>query len=147
MRFLALFLLALLTPLASHAAPDPFADGATLAAEGDTLGAALAFAEAARAGAGAAAHFNAGTLFLGAGMAGPARYHLEAAYRLDPGAPDVQRNLRLVREAVGEAPPSAGAQLWHGLRGTLGTGGLVALALALYGAAFGVGAGAWVSSG
>ncbi len=110
--------------------------GAQLAVEGDSAGAAAAFAGAADAGraagrVSAAVEHDLGTLALARGDAGTARLHTERAARLAPLSAPVQQNAALARALAGATPETAIARAWRVARSVAGPTGLVALALAL----------------
>jgi tetratricopeptide (TPR) repeat protein len=110
-----------------------FALGLTLVAERDTAGAIAAF-EGARATGwrSAAVEHNLGSLALASGRIGAARLHLERAARLAPLDADVQKNLRLAREAAGVAPPGAAERVWRAVVSGAGPLGVVAAAALLW---------------
>ncbi len=110
--------------------------GSQLAAEGDSAGAAAAFAGAADAGraagrVSAAVEHDLGTLALARGDAGAARLHTERAARLAPLSAPVQQNAALARALAGAPAEPAVARAWRIARSVAGPAGLVALALAL----------------
>lgn len=129
-----LLALALLQPApdARTEADRLFTLGQQLIAEGDSTGAVAAWEGALATGwTSAAAEHNLGTVALARGDAPRARLHLERAARLDPLDAAIAQNLRLARERVGEAPPSASDRALASVVGVLTPLGLVGLALAV----------------
>ncbi len=110
--------------------------GSQLAAEGDSAGAAAAFAGAADAGraagrVSAAVEHDLGTLALARGDAGAARLHTERAARLAPLSVPIRQNAALARSLAGAPAETAVARAWRIAHSVAGPAGLVALALAL----------------
>lgn len=74
--------------------------------EGNYAAAISAYRAAASHGASAPLHFNLANAWFRLGEVGPAILHYEKAHALDPGNPDITRNLRFVREQAGLATPT-----------------------------------------
>jgi hypothetical protein len=101
----ALFLCLAAFASASHAAPTPAAAPSTSTSTSPTPTQAQAQAQA-QAGYSAAALYNLANSFARAGKPGLAVLNYERARLLDPNDPDIEANLRHVREAAGLSPES-----------------------------------------
>lgn len=130
-----LALLLLGPPRAEHRpeAERLFQLGLDLVAEGDTTGALAAWdGAAATEWTSAALEYNRGTVALARGDLGTARLALERAARLAPRDARIATALAEVREATGDAAPSAISSLARAGLARIGLLGLVGLTLTLY---------------